>query len=387
MTATPLRVGFLLNHAAAHQVAHALPIALAMRERLPESQLEVFVSAGAIEDEVRRLMTDDAGLRIVRLDGARPAANLATRLSGGALPIDRVSILHRNLHRFRGLNALVVPEKTSLLLKTRFGLEHLKMIHTRHGAGDRAIGFDKASGRFDLVLMAGAKIRDRLQANGLLDTARHAIVGYPKFDLLRSPPPSPLFDNGRPTVLYNPHPSPRLSSWYRAGRHVLDYFARSDRFNLIFAPHVMLFAKRFNISLSPPALARVGLVPREIYGLPHIHVDIGSPASVDMTYTRAADIYLGDASSQVYEFLASPRPCVFLNPSRHDWRGNVDFAHWRAGPVVEGLAELDEALGQAVAAPERWRRHQEELFAYSFDLDATPSSERAANAIADFLAA
>lgn len=29
-----------------------------------------------------------------------------------------------------------------------------------------------------------------------------------------------------------------------------------------------------------------------------------------MTYTPAADIYLGDVSSQSYEFLLDPRPCL-----------------------------------------------------------------------------
>ena len=54
-----------------------------------------------------------------------------------------------------------------MCIRDSFGLEALKLIHTRHGAGDRAIGFDKASGRFDLVLLSGEKIRDRLAAAGL----------------------------------------------------------------------------------------------------------------------------------------------------------------------------------------------------------------------------
>lgn len=380
-----MRIGFLFNHAAAHQVAHALPVALALAELCPDAAIEVFVPEGAVEVEVRRLVPQGSSLRIVRLRPASSPARLVTRLSGGALPADRISILRQNLDRFRALDALVVPEKTSLVLKTRFGLDHLKMIHTRHGAGDRAIGFDKASGRFDLVLMAGPKIRDRLAEKGLLDTARHAIVGYPKFDLLRGERPAPLFDNGRPTVLYNPHPSPALSSWYGSGRQVLDYFAGSDRFNLIFAPHVMLFAKRFNISLSPLSLGQVGEVPAHVRGLSHLRIDTGSQASIDMTYTRAADIYLGDASSQVYEFLADPRPCIFLNPGRHEWRGNPDFAHWRAGQVIDDVAQLEDALTAAVTRPDTWRQAQQELFAYSFDLTDTPSSQRAARAIADFL--
>lgn len=380
-----MHIGFLFNHAAAHQVAHALPVARAIADLAPGIALDVFVSQGPVEAEVRRLHGGDERIRIIPLRGPGRLAALATALSGNAIPADRLSILRRNLDRFRGLDALVAPEKTATLLKTRMGLSGLRLVHTRHGAGDRAIGFDKASGLFDLVLMSGPKIRDRLAERGLLKPGGHAIVGYPKFDLLAGPEPAPLFDNGRPTVLYNPHPSPALSSWYRIGRDVLEYFARDNRYNLIFAPHVMLFAKRLTVGLSPPSLARAGRVPPAIRDCPHIHVDTGSRASVDMSYTRMADIYLGDASSQVYEFLARPRPCIFLNPARHDWRGNPDFAHWAAGPVVDDIAGLDAALEEAMARPDAWAQEQQALFSYSFDLTDTPSSIRAARAILDWL--
>jgi CDP-glycerol glycerophosphotransferase (TagB/SpsB family) len=294
--------------------------------------------------------------------------------------------LRDNLDRFRELTALVVPEKTSLMLKTRFGLDHLRMVHTRHGAGDRAIGFDRASGLFDYVLVSGRKIRDRLAQAGLLRPDGHAIVGYPKFDLLaqRPAPPKP-FDNGRPTILYNPHPSPRLSSWYRMGPQILDHFRRSDRYNLIFAPHVMLFARKWTLSLDPPAIARVGKIDKAVAECPHILVDTGSAASIDMSHALAADIYLGDASSQIYEFLVKPRPCIFMNAQRHAWRGNPDFAHWEAGPVIESVAELDTALASAVDQPARYSAIQRRMFAHTFDLNETPSSHRAAHALSQWL--
>ena len=101
-----------------------------------------------------------------------------------------------------------------------------------------------------------------------------------------------------------------------------------------------------------------------------------------MSYVRAADIYLGDVSSQVYEFLKNPRPCVFLNAHRCAWEGNPNFAHWQAGPVIETIERLDEALDQAVAAHSYlYRPIQEQLFGYTFDLGTEPSALRAARAI------
>src|SRR3546814_2965461 len=44
-----------------------------------------------------------------------------------------------------------------------------------------------------------------------------------------------------------------------------------------------------------------------------MHIDLGSERSIDMSYTGSADLYLGDVSSQVAEYLYRPRPCVFLN--------------------------------------------------------------------------
>lgn len=380
-----MSVGFLLNHSGIHQIAHSLPIANALARLAPEMGIEIFVGNDAVEMEVRRLLDPQARLSVTRLRPATRSARALERLTRGAVPATRLSILRENLDHFRRFDALVVPEKTSLLLKTRFGLDNLKLIHTRHGAGDRAIGFDKDSGRFDLVLLSGPKVRDRLQANDLLKPGGYAMVGYPKFDLFAREPVRRLFDNDRPTVLYNPHPSPALSSWYAMGKQVLEFFAASDRFNLIFAPHVMLFAKRFNISLSPLSFARVEDVPASVINRPHIHIDKGSRASVDMTYSRMADIYLGDASSQVYEFLIEPRPAIFLNPNGLTWQGDENFAHWSAGPVVQNTGELEAALDEAVAQPSSWRERQDALLSQTFDLSDRPSSERAAQAILDFL--
>jgi hypothetical protein len=384
-----LRVGFLFNHTAAHQVAHSLPIAIALARHHPDVEVRLLLGEGKAEQEVRYLW-NEAGLNqnaaaIIQLTPPSAPAAWATWISGNAVPADRLSILSRNLDHFRALDALVVPEKTSTLLKTRFGLDRLALIHTRHGAGDRAIGFDAASACFDLVLMSGEKIRDRLAAAGLLKADGWAIVGYPKFDMGSGTVREKLFDNGRLTVVYNPHPSPALSSWYAMGPDILRWFARQNRFNLVFAPHVMLFAKRWTISLSPLGISRVPPVPEEVTNLDHIRIDLGSRRSVDMTYTNSADIYLGDASSQVYEFLRHPRPCIFANPAGHIWHDNPDFMHWTAGPVVSNLDDLSQALDQAVAGPSRHLTTQQRLFSYSFDLGEEPSSHRAAEAIVNWL--
>ena len=119
---------------------------------------------------------------------------------------------------------------------------------------------------------------------------------------------------------------------------------------------------------------------------PNIHVDLGSRLSTTMAYLNAADIYLGDVSSQVYEFLIHPRPCVFLNPHRIGWKERSKFRGLAAGPVIERVAELGGALSEAQKLGEQdvYAPIQRNLFERSFDLGELPSSVRAAEAIARF---
>jgi hypothetical protein len=381
-----MRIGFLFNHDQVHQVAHALPIALAMRRLMPSAEVVVATTNARLTAEVRRLAGPRASdLHIVELGLRRTSTRLLAAGLEWALPVRKIGAYRDNLDFFAGLDALVVTEKTSLLLKTRYGLT-TPIIHTRHGAGDRAIGFNKASAGFDRVLVSGPKIRRRLEQEAGVPGDRIDSVGYAKFDLIGDRRPRlPFQANGKPTVLYNPHPSPHLSSWYRHGRAVLEHFLRDDRFNLIFAPHVMLFHRRFVVTIDKLRIDRPGTIEQRFRDAPNIHVDLGSSASTDMTYTLAADIYLGDVSSQIYEFLHRPRPCVFLNSQHADWREDANYAHWAAGPVIADPANLGAAIDWAMLARSRYEPIQQRLFADSFDLTGEASSVRAARAVLQHL--
>ncbi len=383
-----MRIGFLFNHDQIHQIAHSLPIAIELARRDPALEIVVLSGGAHLSAEVRRLLArSGATLPIHDLGLVTRAARLLARGFERAIPATRLALYHDNLDTFAALDILVVAEKTSTILKTRYGLDRLRIVHTRHGAGDRAIGFDPASRLFDHVLVAGETIRDRLIGEAGVAPERITVVGYPKFDLAGDVRPRlPMQANGRPTVLYNPHVAPHLSSWYRHGRAVLDHFARSDRYNLIFAPHVMLFHRPFALTIDPPRLRVPGTVPRAAHRAPNICIDLSSPACTDMTYTRAADIYLGDVSSQIYEFLRRPRPCIFLNSHRIAHAGDPSFAHWGAGRVIETPAALDDALAEAVARPTRCLAAQRALFADHIDLTGERSSVRAARMLEGMMA-
>ena len=311
---------------------------------------------------------------------------LCSRISG-FIPLEKVAMLKANVAQFAGLDALVVTEKTSLLLKTHFGLSNVRFIHTRHGAGDRAVGFDENSGKFDLVLLSGRKIRDRLLAAGQLRNGQYAITGYPKFSIVqvRERTPLKLFDNDRPTVLYNPHCSAELSSWYRFGQDILDYFYNSSKYNLIFSPHIMLFEKHLQVSLHSWHVRMSGKIKSKHLNCNHMHIDTGSRKSTDMTYTMAADLYLGDVSSQVYEFLIRPRPCVFANPGVAGWEHDPNFLCWQFGPVFNRIEQLDETLEKGFATHAQYLPIQTQNFAYTFDENQVNPALRAVRAIVDYM--
>ncbi len=376
-----MRVGFLFNHYFTHQIPQAVPCAFELSRKYPD--IEVIIACSS-EQEMAFVNT---------IAAFYPEQKCSVRL----LPVPlyyklldplvskwafgrKKFILRHNISFFKSLDALVSPERNCLQLRTRYGVQDLKMIHIRHGAGDREGGFDHKSGAFDLTLLPGQKYVDRLKGLGLMTHERYAVIGWPKFEaiqkLKRDVPR--FFDNDNPVVVYNPHFDQSVSSWRPSGLEVLDFFEKNTDFNLIFAPHVVLFKRsRRHKSFLPP----------KYYSIPNIHIDTGSSASSDMTYMLAADIYLGDVSSQVYEFLLKPRPCVFINGHNVSWQENPFYVHWQLGQVVSNIrAELRGALDNAFTTHPEYVSRQQEMFNYTyFSEPSTTAAERGADAIAGFL--
>ena len=285
-------------------------------------------------------------------------------------------VLRDNRDALNRFDAIVSVENTVAMARDE-GVERPKLIYTPHGFGDRAYAFVPRIAVFDFVLVAGEKTEQRMLANGLIRPGDYSLTGSVKLEtgarLVQSE--QPLFAVQRPTVLYNPHFDPKLTSWNRFIEPMLGDFAAQDEFNLIAAPHVKLFRRS-----SEAAKSRWGA-----RSTPSIKVDPGSDRSVDTTYLWSSDIYVGDSSSQVYEFLARPRPCVFLNANGVEWRDDPNYVHWHLGDVVCEPARLMDAIR---AAPERhhlYAERQEQARRATFGDERGSPSIRAAEAILEFL--
>ena len=379
------KICFLFNHDQTHQIAHSLPIALQMAKS-GVADVTLAVTSILVEAEIRRLSGAGlAGMKIVRLRTKSAVSQMLVRAFDSLVPARKLLVYRDNLDFFRQFDALIVSEKSSLILKSRYGLKDIKFIHARHGSGDRAIGFNAQSAQFDLILVSGEKIRDRLVCDAGVPPEKIRITGYAKFDII-APEQTPLFPpSDRRTILYNPHPSPHLSSWFKFGANVLEQFYQSDRYNLIFAPHVMLFARPWTVTIDRLSIASAKKPPARYNDAPHMLMDLGSPACTDMTYTNAADLYLGDVSSQVYEFLNRPRPCLFLDAHDTPWQGNPNYRHWTTGPVMTDANDIIGAVDAAFASQASYSDAQRAVLEDSFSVTAEPASVRAAAAIIAYL--
>ena len=367
-----MKIGFIFN-AQSHQIFHSLPVACALSRDYPEIEVTLLARSAAQLDYIRFLASHYEANDLRYLITAPPYPYSQRPESA---PVPKWLNLIWNIRTFSQFDVLVVPERTSLRLR-RLGLRNTKFVHTTHGAGDDERDWDTRIRDFDLVPLPGAKRRDRLLNKKLLRPGHYFVSGYSKFDLVKRMGEQrlPSFSNGRKTVLYNPHHNKQHSSWHIIGHKVLDYFAQSDQFNLVFAPHIRMFDDGIITSKE--------LTPYR--GRKHVLIDTGSSHSIDMSYTLEADIYLGDWSSQVYEFLLHPRPVIFLNPRRNAWQDREEYFWWSLGKVEENIPEMHAALTPGQEWQTRVEAAQRRAFNYTFANFSQSAPARAAAAIVRFV--
>ena len=381
-----MRAIFLFNHDAGHQVAHLAGIAAATARLHRGIETVVAYATPEIRARLEELI-EPASSELIRweelkLSGWRKAvATIFDRV----LPASRLMRLRANLPLFASANMIISTERTCLRLKKHLPARRMPYFaKVPHGAGDRSVAYHPDYTRFDRSFVAGPKVVDQLVAHGV-DRERLVIVGYPKFEGIDLDAKPRFFDNDNPTFVYNPHFDPNLSSWYDEGPELLKWFASEagKDFNLIFAPHVMLFKKELHVSPEYKIARKRPDVPAEALEAENVLIDVDSPRLFDMSYTLAADGYIGDVSSQIYEFLARPRAAFFFDSRREKLEEDDEWhLFWDAGPVVQTSAELAALLPDFERIASEYRDKQVELFSYTIDLGDRPASERAADAIA-----
>ncbi len=316
-----------------HHILHLIPIAseLELRENV---DLTIFVRFNE-EKEICTKFLERLGCKS-NIEVLEFSSSFIDLFSKKKSVQKKKPYLSRNVKRFEALDALIVVERTSTYL---YSLSNSlpPIFHIPHGAGDGAKSYDPRIKDYDYVLVAGGKDKRRMIDDNLTTEESCFVTGYIKpFAVRRMDLQLPqLFKNNNPIVLYNAHFNLKLSSWPQFGKDLLEAFSKNNDMYFIFAPHIRLFqyaSKDIRQSLE------------DYNRFENIHIDLGSESLTDMSYTRLADIYLGDVSSQVYEFLSRPKPCVFIGNENVKWKDSPDYAHWHYGEVCHNINTAMQAL-------------------------------------------
>lgn len=380
---------FLFNHDAEHQVAHMAGTAAAFASRYPNAKTSIAYSTRKIYEAILSHFSDEAAKQVnwVYLKVPNVFSKIAARLDR-LFPASRLLRLKLHQKLFADTDMIVSTERTCLRLKKLLPASSLPLF-TRipHGTGDRSVTFHPDHRQFDMTLVAGQKMADQLAAHGI-DRGKINIVGYPKFEKIDFSRKPKIFGNDNPTFVYNPHFDPQLSSWYRIGPDLMRWFAseQGQSYNLIFAPHVMLFRKKLHISPEYKVGRPRPDIPPEVMTAPNIHIDVDSPKLFDMSYMLAANAYIGDTSSQIYEFIMHPRPIFILDPDANlSAQGNVTLPFLQLGPVIRTIEEFANQCADLSVLSENYEAKQRELVNYTFSIQDEKTTQRAADAIASRL--
>ena len=382
------KILFLFNHDAAHQAAHIVGIMAEMVTHYPQIHVIAACGTPVIQGVIEAMLSADISAQINWRPLSIPAAlDRALGPINMVAPVRRVARLYANMELFASVDIVVSTERTCLRVKRKLGPRSPKFAYVPHGSGDRNVAYHPELKQYDIFLLSGQKLIDEMVAHGITTAAQCHLIGYPKFDSVDRLATPRFFENDNPVFLYNPHFDPLLSSWYDHGAAILGYFRdNADRFNLIFAPHVMLFRKKLHVSLEYRTARLRPDIPAEFQNCANILIDTDGPNLFDMSYTLSADAYIGDMSSQVYEFLIRRRPCFFIDThSKMDAGAPPAYPFWGNGPICKNIEDLSPLIPDWRLYGEKYRAAQDRLFSYTIDDNTSQSASlRGASALAEY---
>jgi hypothetical protein len=333
---------------------HIWPIVDAFARAHPATPITIWVSTSAHEATLARLFgarllgAEHAAITVARaplfrdIPGAQAGQN-------PQLP-PKLPMLLALLPQLRRADVVLVAEQTSLWLPKLFGPFCPPFVLTVHGTGTWERGNPNRLTAADRLLIPSPLHIDHNVEQGVPEK-KIAVTGYAKAHFTPSKTRQELFPVDQPTLLYTPSWRPARSSWPTWGRSIVDTLKQRTDWNVIIAPHQRLFEK------DPEAVAFL----TEAATAPHIVIDHESFAMVDGSYTKMADLYIGDTSSQIVEFLATPRACLMLRPHGLEWVEESSGDYWRCGEVVTELDNFNAALDRALGSHADFSSHQSQF--------------------------
>jgi len=254
----------------------------------------------------------------------------------------RTAIFLRYKKLLGSYDLIVTTIYNDIKLKDYFSKNsNVRFVFTAHGTANRKYAFQNVINKFDFFFIKG-NVEEKIRRNkNQLEKGNYAAIGYLKYDLIKKMSLAQginnnLFNNNRQTIIYNPHWDKNISSFFKFGFQILDFFLTTDKYNLIFIPHSVLTARNKILLLK--------LI--KYRNRPNIFIDLGSEACYDMTYMSYGDLYLGDGSSVAWEFiLTKSRPCLFIDSNKlQESYSDENFLSWELGEVITNISNLENDI-------------------------------------------
>ena len=105
---------------------------------------------------------------------------------------------------------------------------------------------------------------------------------------------------------------------------------------MIFAPHPLIknYSTRNKIDIDIDTVTSDNII-----------VDFYSKNNVDGSYLNVADVYIGDVSSMITDFIFKRnKSCIFINSHDIEWKNDTNYKFWNCGKVINNLTELDSSV-------------------------------------------
>jgi len=324
-----------------HQIYHSLFIAVELSNIQDKFEVIVFStsydSTAIIEKELSCIANKVKLVKIYHLDYWKKSFSLNWFAFLCRLRMDRpkaviVTDYFDNVFRQLGVNTF--------------------WVYTGHGGKSHEYGYNEHIKDYDMVIVPGERIYKQIKKRiGRVDNCFK--LGYSKFDYFyyHKKEEFNLFDNPRPTILYNPHFKKELSSFFDAGEQLLESLSRTDKYNIIFMPH--------------PCLERQ--IARQIDNFKLLkNVVVADSKEINLSYMIISDLYITDISSSIFEWLYFRKPAIIFNAKKVKWRGNDNYTAWQCAKVVENIADILKTIDHCLVNPDEFKHKREEMFKETF---------------------
>jgi len=295
------------------------------------------------------------------------------------------------LHSYQG-QELLRRHRVRLVIYTAFqNLNRGLAVEIFHGGlSDKRYLENARIARYDLVLFPGEKSRDKVENAKLLDKVINwKIIGYPKFDPLRNNTLkyTPVFDNGKPTILYAPtwisitkpgatghrhsqHGESSLPLW---GVNLLENVPSNT--NLIIKFHCLVHEGGDTIHNEMEKYVKDNDLGHRIRFLYDDNI---------LQYMAQSEIMISDISSACYEWFHFDRPIIFANPAPGHYEVADDISAntyaWQTGDVINKVEDINRLIEKNLDTDE-YREKRNEIFNYSLYKPDGNATQRQSDAI------